>query len=248
MTAAVEVDPGLLGSAFDQALATDAARSAAAADTAAPPPREPWLNEDGTPRWGFKPDGVTPRRGPGGPGRPRKDAGSKPRGDTSPAPAGKPAAARVASSSTAEPRDYSEDIAGALLLTWMGLASTPWTKAHAAIVKNSTPSMIPAWNTAGQQNMTIRGWIEKLSGEGSWAWMIPVAMTTTPLAIGLWEVTRNPAIRAEARAQTESDWAEFTTATAREHGLELESLDQVPPEDSGADGRPPESAPLPDHF
>lgn len=59
--AAVVVDPNALEEAFQDALATDAA----AHQSAPAPPRQPWLNEDGTPKYGTKADG-TPKRGPGG--------------------------------------------------------------------------------------------------------------------------------------------------------------------------------------
>lgn len=229
----VTVDAGALDAAFEGALDSDAGSHPAAA----PPPRTPWLNEDGSAKYGTKPDG-SPKKGPGGPGRGNKARPeSAPRGDAkAPAAAARaPAAGKAAAASDpGEPKDYSDDISGALFLGWMGLASTPWTKPQAAVVKNATPAMVPAWNQAAQQNATVRMWVGKLSGEGSWAWVIPVTMTTAPLALGIWESIRDKAARAALTAQTENDWQEFLTATAEAHGLELASAETLAEMDASA--------------
>jgi hypothetical protein len=228
----VTVDPAALDAAFEGALDSDASTHTAAP----PPPRTPWLNEDGSPKYGLKADG-SPKKGAGGPGRGHKARPeSAPRGSTkAPATAAPaPAAGKVAPAAPGEPKDYTDDISGALFLGWMGLASTPWTKPQAAVVKNCTPQMVPAWNTAAQQNATVRTWVEKLSGEGSWAWLLPVTMTTAPLALGIWESIRDKAARAALTAQTEADWQEFLQATAEAHGLELASAETLAQMDASA--------------
>ena len=225
---AVVVDPGALEEAFQGALDTDAA----AHQSAPAPPRQPWLNEDGSPKYGLKADG-TPKKGPGGPGRGNRRTGdTAPRGDAPAASTPAPGAVNLQSGVAA---DYSDDIAGALFLAWMGLASTPWTRAQAAVVKNSTPQMVPAWNSAAQQNATIRAWVTKLSGEGSWAWIIPVTMTTTPLVLGIWESIRDKEARAALNAQTKIDWDEFLAETAKAHGLELASAEVLAQMDASAE-------------
>jgi len=224
----VTVDAGALDAAFEGALDHDASTH----QSAPAPPRQPWLNEDGSPKYGVKADG-TPKKGPGGPGRGNKARPeSAPRGDAKTAQA---AATAAAAAIPGEPKDYSDDISGALFLGWMGAASTPWTKAQAAVIKNATPQMVPAWNTAAQQNATVRKWVEKLSGEGSWAWIIPVTMTTAPLAVGVWESIRDPKVRAALTQQTAEDWEDFLTATAEAHGLERASAETLAQMDATAD-------------
>lgn len=221
------VDTGALTDAFEQALATDAERHADDAAAAVAPPRVPWLNDDGTPKYGFKADGVTPKRGPGGPGRGNKrSTAEKPRAAERPLADAKGTGVvhAAAAAAPSAPRDYTDEIAGGLTMLWMGTASIRWTKAHAAIIRAQTPALVPALNTAAQQNPTIRQGIEKLSGEGSWAWVIPLVVATTPLATGFWQVTRNSQLRAELAAQTDQEFAAFIMEQARAAGMTIPEL------------------------
>lgn len=211
----VTVDPELAKAALGQVLDDDAA-----AQPAAPPPPKRERPPDATDEapWGFKPDGSA-RKGPPGPGRPRKDAADKPRvDDKPPAPAASPATPAPGTTKT----DYSQDIGAALTMAWMGLSAVPWTRAHAAVVRRYTPQMVPAWNAAAQQNATIRGYVMKLSGEGSWGWVIPVTVTTAPLVIGLWQVTRDPQARAQLAAENDVAFGEFIRAQAAAAGIDLD--------------------------
>lgn len=221
----VTVDPSALTEAFNRALDADAA----AHNEAPPPPRVPWLNEDGSARWGYKEDG-SPRRSKPGTGRPPKDGTDKARTTDKPPPQTPAGGGQSGPDSHAagQPRDYSEDIGGALTMVWMGLASVPWTRGHAAIVRAQTPAMVPAWNTAAQQNATVRRYIEKLSGEGSWAWVIPVTIVTLPLAAGMWQVTRDRDLRAGLAAQTEKDFAAFIAEQARAAGMDIPETTSEP--------------------
>jgi hypothetical protein len=214
VTETVTLDPSLLDEAFGRALDADAASHAAAP----PPPRVPWLNEDGSARWGHKADG-TVRKAKPGTGRPPANGDGKPRTSDQPPPGPPPPPPPAPSASTAH--DYSEDIGGALTMVWMGLATIPYTRAHAAIVRAQTPAMVPAWNVAAQQNPTVRKYVEKLSGEGSWAWVIPVTVVTMPLLTGMWQVTRNRELRVQLAAQTEKDFAAFIVEQARAAGMEI---------------------------
>jgi hypothetical protein len=218
----VTVDPQLAKGLLDDVLNNDAGTAASSAPDAAPPPREPWLNEDGSPKYGLKEDG-TPRKARPGTGRPRK-------GDDAPRTADKLPAAAAADGSradTAEPagggRDYADDIGAALTMTWMGLATLPVTRAHAAVLRAQTPALVPVWNTAAQQNKTVRRYVEKLSGEGSWGWVIPVTLVTTQLGVSMLQVTRDQALRAQLAAQTEHDFGQFLAEQARAAGIELET-------------------------
>lgn len=226
----VTVDPALAKDLLSDALDHDAA--AAEEPAAEPPPRVSWLNEDGSPRYGLKADG-TPRKSKPGTGRPRSD--DKPR-TTPQLPPGSESPAREKSRGTPG-RDYTDDIGAALSMAWMGMASIPFTRAHAAIVRAHTPALVPAWNTAAQHNATIRGYIEKMSGDGNLAWVIPVTVVTTPLVIGMWQVTRDPQLRAELAAQTEKEFRAFIREQAQAAGIDLGEELPLPDE---------EELPLPD--
>ncbi|MHB1876471.1 MAG: hypothetical protein ACYCPF_16640, partial [Streptosporangiaceae bacterium] len=104
-------EPGAdLSAKFQAALDGDAQ---AHADVPPPPKREPWLLEDGTPRWGTKADG-TPRRSPPGPGRPKvKD--DQPRTDAAAAPAAPAPAAVIPAGG------YTEALSDAGVGVWMVL-------------------------------------------------------------------------------------------------------------------------------
>jgi hypothetical protein len=221
LTETVTVDPSLTAGLLDEVLDADAASH----PSADPPPRVPWLNDDGTPRWGTKADG-TPRKSNPGTGRPPKNADDKARAtDKAPEPPKDPPKAQGSASS----EDFTEDIGGALTMVWMGLAATPWTKGHAAVVRHYTPQMAPAWNTAAQQNATVRKYVKKLSGEGSWSWVLPVTIVTTPLIAGFWQVTRDSDLRKQLAAQTEKDFAEFIDQ-ARAAGMTVDDSPSGPPD------------------
>jgi hypothetical protein len=210
MTTPVTIDQAALEAAFNGALATDAERH----ESAPAPPRVPWLNEDGSARWGTKADG-TPQRAKPGTGRPPADGTDKARTtDKVPEQPRPPQAA-------SEPKDYTEDIGAALTMVWMGMAALPWTKAHAAIIRAQTPAMAPAWNQAAQQNATVRKYVQKLSGEGSWSWVLPVTVVTTPVLMGFWQVMRDGDLRRQLAAQTDHDFMAFITEQARAAGMQI---------------------------
>jgi hypothetical protein len=216
VTETVTVDPSLTAGLLDEVLDADAAGH----PSADPPPRVPWLLEDGSPRWGTKADG-TPRKSNPGTGRPPKANADDKARSTDRAP--EPPKEEPKAHSSASSEDYTDDIGGALTMIWMGLAATPWTKGHAAVVRLYTPQMAPAWNTAAQQNATVRKYVKKLSGEGSWGWVLPVTIVTTPLLTGFWQVTRDRDLRAQLAAQTEKDFATFLQEQARAAGMDVDS-------------------------
>jgi hypothetical protein len=197
--APVIVDPDLAKRALGQVLDDDAA---AQPDAAPPPARAPI--EGATPEapWGFKPDG-SPRKGPPGPGRPRKDPADKPRTEE------RPAAAAQAAAEPPVKESYAEDIHAALTTAWMGLSLIKWTRGHAAVIHANTPQLATAWAVAAKQNKQVRTWVVKLSGEGSWGWVIPVTAATAPVVLGLWEVTRNAELRAGMAEQNDAEFGAF---------------------------------------
>jgi hypothetical protein len=227
----VTVDPSLAAGLLDDVLDADAAGH----PSADPPPRVPWLNEDGSPRWGVKADG-TPRKSNPGTGRPPRNADDKARA-TDKAP--EPPKDEHKPHSSADAEDFSDDIGGALTMVWMGTAAIPWTKAHAAVIRMYTPNMVPAWNVAAQQNATVRKYVKKLSGEGSWSWVLPVTIVTTPLLAGFWQVTKDGALRAQLAAQTEKDFAAFLAEQAKAAGMAMpDTPSGSPAEESSQTSQP----------
>jgi hypothetical protein len=226
------VDPELARQALGDVLDADAAAAPAAP---APPARPRPADATEEAPWGFKADG-TPRKGPPGPGRPRKDPDSKPRTAEEPAPAA-PAAPGSAVALIDE-RSYEEEITSGITTVWMGLSAIPFTQAHAAVLNRNAGELIPALNKAAQQNDSVRKYVLKLSGEGKWAWVLPVAMVTTPLAIGFFQVTVNKDLRAELKAENQVNFRAFLLDQARAAGMTI-------PDDPGQP-QPQEQEPGPD--
>lgn len=107
-------------------------------------------------------------------------------------------------------RDYTEELSGLASALWLGLAALPPTKGYAVLVKAQTPALVPAWNTAAQQNATIRRGVEYLTASGG-TWIIGVAMASAPIAMGALALARDPRRRAELAEQTDRDLGEFLT-------------------------------------
>lgn len=164
------------------------------------PRREP---ADPDAPFGYRADG-TPRKSNSG----RRPAADKARTTKSvPEPSeAKPASTRAAPVA----RDYTDELSGLASALWLGLAALPPTKGYAVLVKAQTPALVPAWNTAAQQNATIRRGVEYLTASGG-TWIIGVAMASAPIAMGALALVRDPARRAELAAQTDRDLSEFLT-------------------------------------
>jgi hypothetical protein len=195
--------------AFSAALAADA--GASPPDYPAPPRHDPGdpdaphgRGPDGTPLapYGFIADGTRPRIKPAGPGRKGKaDKASQPRV--------KDAVVVPAAGGGWVTKDYREDLAGLATTLWMAGCSVPPARPYAHLLKQTSPGMVEAWNKGAQQNPYVRGYVEKLAGDGSWAWVIGCAVTTAPFLMGCWDLARpvkDPARRAE-RDQTKADLA-----------------------------------------
>lgn len=191
---------------FQAALDGDAA---AAQATAAPPPRTPWLLEDGSPRWGLKGDG-TPRRSPPGPGRPGRD--DKPRTQADEPPAPPPSTSSAAGGAGADgAEDYTEALRDTGLAIWLGLSAVPGLGGHAALWHGQVDAMAVAWNGAAQKNAQVRARVRKLSGEGGWTWAIPVASSTIPLIFGSLALLRDADARKAAAQANATMFGEYMT-------------------------------------
>jgi len=225
MTETIMVDPELARQALGDVLDADAAAQPAQD----PPPRRP-PPPDATAEapWGFKADG-TPRKGPPGPGRPRKDKTDQARVTDDKPPAGD---GKQDPQPAQEPADYTADITGALTMVWMGASALPWTRGHAGALYGQIPALAPAWSTAAQHNAAIRRYVVKFSGQGSLAWVIPVTVSTSQLVLALWEVTRNAELRAELARQNDEDFRLFVREQAEAAGMVFDDEDQDQAEDA----------------
>lgn len=196
------VAAGDIDAAFEAALAKDAGADPPV--TVPAPPRRPdpeaphGRAEDGSPMapYGMKADG-TPRLKPAGPGRGGKT--DKPRVEDSPAPA--------AAADGSGP-DFTADLTTLGLSVWLGASMIrggklwrfrlPDTRPYAAVWKQELPRNVAAWNLAAKQNATVRGYVKKLSGDGSWSWVLAVGLAGVSTFAGIVELAKaGPEVRAQ---------------------------------------------------
>lgn len=165
----------------------------------------------------------------GGPGR-GKTRADMPRTTSAPRAVGKAVA-------TSGQPDYREDLAGLGMSIWMGGAMLPPTRPYAHVWKQALPGMVNAWNEAAQQNETVRGYVEKLAGDGSWAWVLGVAVTTAPFLASCWQLAKpekdpeRKELQKQARAKLAAECeAEFTAYIGSQ-------LDSMVSQEGGSDGQ-----------
>lgn len=240
MTAPVaEQLPDVAGT-FAAALAADAGRIDAGPPVSAPPRRTDDPDaphgraEDGTPNapYGHRADG-RPRLKPAGPGR-----GHGRQGDDrarviehpTAAAAGGAGAAPGAAAAAADGPDYTEQLAELGTAVWLGASSLrggrllflpiPDTRPYAAVWRQNLGPMVGAWNAAARQNATVRGYVERLSGEGSWGWIVGVSVTSAALLASMAEMARaDPAVKAKACAVNDAQFEKFIETQLDELGL-----------------------------
>lgn len=208
LNAALDADAAVSPPAYDAP-----PRQATSADPEAPHGRD----ENGKP---LAPHGIgkngRPRIKPAGPGR------GKTR-DAQPRVTGKTAAAVATTGQPPAGRDYSEDLAGLGLSVWVGASALKGGRLP--VVKVPVPDLRPfayvwhaelgrgvaAWNNAAQHSPAVRGWVEKLAGEGSWQWVIGVGIWSANLLAGFQELAakENAGLRAQAAAANDANLQAF---------------------------------------
>lgn len=227
---------GDVDAAFMAALEQDAGTPEQPAPAAAPPrksdnPDAPHGYEaDGTtPKapYGHKADG-RPRIKPGGPGR-----GSRGTGDDKARVAARPASSP--SSPSSGPAAISADYTGQLedLGTSVWLAASmlrggrlfmlpvPDTRPYAAVWRQQSPGLVSAWNVAAKQNAAVRGYLDRLSGDGAWSWKVGVGVTMVGLVSACLEMAKaDPAVKAAAAAANDAELERFMLDQIAELGLE----------------------------
>lgn len=208
--------------AFEAALAAEAGAQLPAE---APPPPAIDLDapfgrsESGEPiaPHGLKADG-RPRRHPAGPGRPKED---KPRVQASASPKA-PGAKGDA--------DYSDQLGGLGTSVWLAASVVkggrllgfrlPDLRPYACAWKAQLPQQVAAWNAAAQQNATVRGYVDKFTGDGSMTWMVGVAVAAAGFAAGCAEIAKaGPEFRAQLAAANDAQVQEFVQAQVDAMGV-----------------------------
>jgi hypothetical protein len=210
---------------FEQALARDAGIPQRQAPPEVPPPpeRDPdaphGRDGDGKPLapFGHKADG-SPRIKPPGPGRPKSAVVVTP----PPSPSGQPGG-----------KNYADELTGLATSVWLGASSLkggrlgplrlPDTRPYAVVWHQQTPQMVAAWAAACDQNPTIRGYVDKMSGDGSWSWVIGVGIASVGLMSSIAEMAKAPPeLKAQATAYNDQRLQEFIKAQVEALGLETE--------------------------
>src|SRR6266700_62596 len=125
--------------------------------------------------------------------------------------------------------DYREDLTGLGMSVWLAgsalrggklwILPLPDARPYAAVWRQAMPGMVEAWNVAAQKNPAVRGYVEKLAGDGSWSWVIGVAVTAIPLAAGCGRLARDPEARAAAADANDAMMEEFMAAQLQAMGL-----------------------------
>lgn len=122
--------------------------------------------------------------------------------------------------------DYSADLAGLATSVWIGASAcqggklpliglkVPDLRPYAAVWHDQTPQLVAAWNQAAQQNSTVRGWVDKLAGQGSWQWVIAVGVTSANFLAGCTELAKkeNAELRQRYADHNDMTLKEFLTA------------------------------------
>lgn len=219
--------------ALGDALRTDAAASPPEhpgpprQDSAADPDAPHGRDDAGTPLapFGINKRTKRPNLKPGGPGRGHK-SDDKPRVTG----AGTTAAAAPAKGAGGQPaaagRDYSEDLAGFGMGIWMGASAVkggrlplikipvPDLRPYAYVWHDQLPRGVAAWNTAAQQNAAVRRWVDKLAGEGSWAWVLGVGIWGSNFLAGCQELAakQNGELRKMAAEANDTNMEAFLAA------------------------------------
>lgn len=230
-----------VGSTFEAALAADAAVPPVAdrpAPAAAPPrksdnPDAPHgLGEDGKPLapYGHKADG-RPRIKPGGPGRAR-DPDDKARV----API-RPSSPSSPSSGPAAAADYTEALTELATSVWLTgsmmrggrliILPVPDMRPYAAVFRQHIPSLASAWNVAAQHDASVRGWVERATGDGVLSWRLRVTIASVAFAAGCAEIAKAPAdVKHGVALGNDEAVAEFMAAQVAELGLAADGAEE----------------------
>lgn len=232
-TAAPEL--GDVDRAFAAALDADAGAAVDHGPAAAAPPRKSdnpdaphGYEDDGTtPKapYGHKADG-RPRIKPGGPGRgARRDPDDRARVATLPGPSspGSPGPAAGDADFTEQLQDLGQTVwlAGSMLRGGrLWIVPVPDTRPYAAVWRQQLPGLVAAWNVAARQNAAVRGYVERISGDGAWSWKVGVGVTMVGLAAACMEMAKAPPeIKAAAAAANDAELEAFMTAQIAGLGL-----------------------------
>lgn len=240
MTAAA-AELGDVDTAFIAALEADAGAAADHGPRVAPPPKKSdnpdaphGFAEDGTTPlapYGHKADG-RPRIKPGGPGRARTRSPDDRARVAAVRPASSSAAgAAGAAGAAADGADYTGPLTDLGTSLWLAgsmlrggrllILPVPDVRPYAAVFKQQMPGLIGAWNVAARQNATVRGYVERVTGDGAWSWKVGVAVASAGFAAACIEMGKaDPEIKAAAAAANDAELDRFMISQLAELGLD----------------------------
>lgn len=239
---AVAPELGDVATAFTDALAADAGAAVDHGPPVSAPPKKSdnpdaphGVDANGVPLapYGHKADG-RPRIKPGGPGR-AKSPDDKARVATLPRSSSSASSGSSASSSSDDGPDFSAQLADLGTTVWLAgsmlrggrliIVPVPDMRPYAAVFKQQLPGLVGAWNVAARQSSTVRGYVERVSGEGAWSWKVGVAVTCVGFVAACAEMAKAPAdVKAAAAAANDAELERFMTAQISELGLEAAAL------------------------
>src|SRR5215469_16190602 len=121
--------------------------------------------------------------------------------------------------------DYS---AGAIALVqnvWLGTALIPVTQPYAAVLAGQSDGLATALAEGAKHNETIRGWV---SSDNAGMWKLQLAGIAVSMGMTCLQVARDPELRAELRAVTQTQ----LRVTLKAQGIEIP--DKTPEPTAGA--------------
>jgi hypothetical protein len=100
------------------------------------------------------------------------------------------------------------------------IVPVPDARPYAAVWRQQLPGLVSAWAVAARQSPAVRGYLERVSGDGAWSWKVGVAVTMVGLGAACMEMAKAPAdVKAAAAEANDLELAEFMTAQIAELGL-----------------------------
>jgi hypothetical protein len=89
------------------------------------------------------------------------------------------------------------------------------------VFRQQLPGLVGAWNIAARQNATVRGYVDRISGEGAWSWKVGVTVQTVGFVAAVAEMAKAPApVKAAAAAANDAELERFMSEQLSGLGLE----------------------------
>lgn len=146
------------------------------------------------------------------PDRPEQQGAEPPRRKRGRPPKSEAARTAAAPPAQAVDKDYTDALVALTTMGWSAVAAIPYTTPYAAVIDANQENLVRALNHGAQNNAAIRAKIEALTAGGGGIWVIELAGVTVNMTMQAMQILRDPQVRAEARAATETKFREFLKA------------------------------------